>query len=444
MRLICSDGSLNARSPAPALVARATPLTYLSPAALASGLHRAYWRLSDRLRTDTDGPYHGGLDMDGAAIFQRELRENPDSFAVRKQTAAPIPFVRQIADHYTNHVFRAGRRVTPAANGAAAGSTPLPGLEATQVGDAMRTAGRLAFVEQAAFVLVDPTGPRQAVLRVVQADRVWWCHLAPDGRVLSAIVRLDDAADGTPALWRFDAQTRQRADLGPTDQLTQVHAPQPHGFAGCPLLLLAGLPAIIPDVADLQRSICIQRTWLLQGRRNGMTPLIVGTGIANSDEFVNLIKKNSGVVGFNSESAAVDAIALDSGSPDGIAQDIRDTTEDLYRVAKVQPIASGSAPESGIARAYRFVDADVDLAAYAATCRRTEQRAWDLIAAALQAPAPTVSYGTSFVPRDLLTDLTNADTINRSSLPKAVKQAVLHEVIAQHFPQLDPGVVDAG
>lgn len=411
------------------------PLTAFHDAAYTrASQRRAYWRLSDRLRTDNDRPYRSGFDQEGSSIFQRELRESVDAFNKRQSAAVPMPFVRQIADHYVNHVFRSGRTVASATEG-----VELPGLVADKAGEAMRTAGRLAFVEQEAYILIDPIDDTHAVLRPIAADRVLWCQRT-DEQVLSAIVVLD-GDDGTRTLWRFDAQTRQSATLSDADATGEVGPVEAHGFAACPLLRLADLPAIIPDVADLQRSICVLRSWLHQGRKNALNPLIVATGWGSTTELIDQIKLNAGALATNNENAQVKAVDLSSGTPDGIAADLAALQDDLYRVAKVQPVASGTAPESGIARAYRFVDADVELAAVASGCERVEQRAWDLIAAALNAEAPTVSYPTSFAPRDRGADLVSADAVNRSSLPTVIKQAVLNDLAATHFPGIDPAAL---
>ena len=419
---------------APALIPGTMPGTYMDAGYSRGCQRRAYWRLSDRLRTDADKPYREGYDQDGALIFERELRENPDQFTRRKAGAVPMPYVRQIADHYLNHVFRQGRSVTPSAPG-----VPIPGMDPAQVGEAMRVVGRLAFVEQEAFALVDPTDTNAATLLPINADRVWWCQRV-EGRVLSAIVQID-MEDGTRTLWRFDGTHRQSATLGKGDTLVEVGASEPHGFAECPLLRLDDLPAIIPDVADLQRSICVLRSWLHQGRKNALTPLLVATGWAGTTELMAELKNNAGVLGSNNENANVKAVDLSSGTPDGIAADLSTLQDDLYRVAKVQPVASGTAPESGIARAYRFVDADVELSAVADGCRRMEQRAWDLIASALSADPPTATYPSSFAPRDRAADLLSADAVNRSSLPQVIKDAVIRDLAATHFPAIDPAAV---
>ena len=419
---------------APPLRSGSALVTFQDGAHARAAQRRAYWRLSDRLRTDYDQPYRYGFDLDAAPIFERELREPLDAFYKRRAAAVPMPFVRQIADHYINHVFRSGRTVTAAVDG-----VDLPGLDPIASGEAMRTAARLAFVEQEAYVLIDPIDETHAVIRPIAADRVLWCQHTQD-RVLSAIVALD-ADDGTRSLWRFDDQTRQSALLNSADVTGDVGQVEDHGFTACPLLRIADLPAIIPDVADLQRSLCVMRSWLHQGRKNALNSLIVATGWGSTLELIDQLKLNAGALATNNENAKVQAVDLSGGAPDGIATDLVGLQEDLYRVAKVQPMLSGSAPESGIARAYRFVDADVELAAVASGCQKVEQRAWSLIAGALNAEPPTVSYPNSFAPRDRGADLVSADAVNRSSLPAVIKQAVLNDLAAAHFPEIDPAAM---
>ena len=255
--------------------------------------------------------------------------------------------------------------------------------------------------------------------------------------MLSAIVRWEDPEAGAPVLWRFDATTRQRADLDAGGRITTAYAPEPHGWAACPLLRLASMPEIVPGIADIHKAMVIGKTWLDRARIEARNPIILGVGWNNTQEFNDLISKFAGVIAANDPNADIKAINLDTGTPDGIAEDLVTLEAQLYRVAKVQPVASGTA-ESGIARAYRFLDADAELAAVAEACRSTEQAAWDIVAATFGVRPPVVGYPTTFAPRDRASDTVAADAVIRSSLPQSIKQAVVNDLAATHYPSVDP------
>ena len=94
----------------------------------------------------------------------------------------------------------------------------------TPLHEVLRQAGRRAFLEGVAYLLVDWEGPHDPgcaadesgaryVVRVVPADDVLALVCSLDGSAQEAIIRLP-AADGSVILWRVDAGTAQRALLG--------------------------------------------------------------------------------------------------------------------------------------------------------------------------------------------------------------------------------------
>ena len=94
-----------------------------------------------------------------------------------------------------------------------------------------------------------------------------------------------------------------------------------------------------------------------------------------------------------------------------------------YREAKVSPVQSTpGAPESGIARAYRFVDADVELAGIAEAVETAERKVWALLAEAGAAAEPTVTYARSFIPTDEAAELDKLLAVWGSNLPNSIKR----------------------
>jgi hypothetical protein len=443
----------------PLLTAGAAPDDLLPDTYAAEALLRAYWRTSDRLRDDAGLRYGEAKDGDNRPIIPRHPREDEGKgsrWEARQQGCRPQAYVRQIADHYVSQVCRA--RVTRAIADGAALPDQLTALikDADGVGTGLdlvlRAAARLAFVERVAYLFVDWTGDGGAesqadqagarfVVRVVSADDVLAVERTQAGIVLAAILLLP-LPDGTTRIVRVDGETMQVADLV-DGKLGAASDPKPHSLGGCPLIQLGPAPAIIPAVAECQQSIAISDSLLRFRNGEDAVPWIVVTGTTNAAGFVAELAKNPTFSAFEDANTKAQHIGSDVAVAESLRKTITDDEERLYRAAKVRPVGAQGAPESGIAHAYRFVDADAELATLAGMIEGAERSLWArwCVGLGLAADLLTVTWPRTFVPVDRGAEIDHLMLVSASTLPEPIKQREYRRAAVTLYPD-DPALVD--
>jgi hypothetical protein len=437
-----------------------------------AAIWRAYMRTCDTLWDDAGLRFAEAKDGDGRDMLPKHPREDDTRWKARRAACTPTAYARQITDHYLSHITRQ----TPVRK--AEGLDTIPDGWAVMVADAdavgtplaeiVKQAGRFAFLESDGFLLLDWIAPANAVsaadqsgargvVRAVPADDVLAVTLTSGNIVVSAIVRLP-GPDGVPFLWRVDATTCQRASLNAKgDVVTSADAPIPHRYGGCPLVRVGPMPSIMPAVAEYQKAIAVNDSFLRYRMGEDAIPWLVVTGTANAQAFVDALQSNPAFSAFEDK----DAKAIHIGASVEVAKSLREAIDDdeerLYRVAKVRPVSAQSGnPESGVAHAYRFVDADVELATVASAMERAENRIASLWATATGLGTPVVAtYPRTFVPVDRQAELTSLQQTSASTLPEPIKAREYQRSAATLYPddkdllqeledtrQADPGTDD--
>lgn len=395
-------------------------------------------RTCDRLRNDYGARFAEAADEEGRDMIPQHPREDTTRLAARRAACTPTAYVRQITDHYMAHTTRQEPERT------APGMDTLPEAWAQMIADAdgvgtqlselLKQAGRLSFLESTAYAMIDWVGPSSAssladqkaaryVLRSVPADDVVAVEVTNGDIVLSAIVRLP-GSDGRPFLWRIDGSTSQKAGLDADGLvITSVDAPVPHRYGSCPLVRVGPMPAIAAPVAQHQRAIAVTDSLLRFRMGEDSLPWLVVTGTANAAAFIAELEKNPAFSAFEDPNAK----AIVIGAAVEVAKSLRESMEadeaSLYQAAKVRPVTAQSGnPESGVSQAYRFVDADVELASVAKALERAENRLAKLWANAMgMSVAPVAQYPRTFVPINRTAEMNGLMLISSSTLPEPIK-----------------------
>lgn len=435
---------------------------------------RAFWRTSDRLRTDAGDPYAMAHDADGWPIIPAHRREHdsPEMLAAlnpglmgdpamasllrsgrdleetvnaRRRLCRPVAYVRKIADHYASHVMRhpsaaTGENVDRWQEWA----MDVDGL-GTSLHDLMRQALRAGLVEACAGVLADWTGaapesmadlgPDRVVARLIRADQIVAVERTTMGACAAAIILLRDP-EGAPFLWYVDSQATQRARLDKdAAQVIAIEPANEHGFGRCPLFLMDALPAIIPGVAEGQKAIAQTDSLLRHRCHEDAIPWQVITGSQNGAAIKAALLRMPLVTVIEDPAAKAQILGPDVNVAESLRKTIQQDEDQLYEDAKIRPVAAQGAPESGVAQAYRFVDADVELAACAEQVERAEQHLAECVASQLAwGDAPTITRTRSFVPQDRDAILRRGILASASTLPPALVWRELRAVASALYP----------
>jgi hypothetical protein len=404
---------------------------------------RHWLRLSERLR-DGSVRYAFGRTEHGEDVIPAHPRESDDRIRRRRALTRVTSYVSAIAGHYIAHIWR-----RPQSRGVNGVDIPreaqhiIDDADGTGIAltELMRRVTRRAFVEQRRYLLVDRTD--RYVIRDIDADHVWRADALPSGVVRQAAVRMADV-DGRYFLWNIDDRQSQRAWLDDAgEQVTAVEPARPHGYGGCPLVQFGQTPAIIADVADCQRRIALIDSLLVTDLENNAVTWYIGSGIPDPAAMPKLVKSANAIVAFQSPEARIAAISGDDTVSQRLSREREEARAELYQIAKVQPTsAEPGQAESGLARQYRFVDAEVELSALADAAEMAENACWRLIARAMAAREPvTADYPDDFAPTDIAGRIARADAVQRARLPDEIKAAEISELIDDVFPGLDSELI---
>jgi hypothetical protein len=415
----------------------------LHPAYQAQARARAFWRLSDQLLLDDGSRYVDGVDARGRKIIPQHDREQDIDWLLRKDLTHVEGYIRQIADHYCSHVLRHAPVLTDAEHPAYRALVADADGWGTSLDALLAAALRVAFVERQSYLLADSTLTAPAasaadggryVLRRVDPDAVLWWQDSPSGQPLSALLALADTA-GRPFLLLVGPKTIQRADYDPNSRLILiVSTPVQHRFGGCPLVRIAA-PPIIPPVAEAQKRLAWLASLLAMEETDATITQLVITG-AQPSATKDMLRSSRTAWVFEDPAAKAETFGADPAQAESLRKSIADTRDALYRSAKVQPVQAQGAPESGVAHAYRFVDADAELAALADALELARNRATAIWAtAAGVSPPPVAQYPDSFAPVDDRAVLDRLLAVEGSSLPPAWRSAERRRAAALLHPE---------
>ncbi len=423
----------------------------LGPIEIVRRRHRAFWR-----RADENGPnflggttidltghssatvgnedaLYAGKDANGNDVLPRYPLESASRWTTRKVRAKSPSIVRHIVDHYIAHVFRGEVTRTEMDADADAFLADADG-NGESLPAMLKKQARAALVDREAYLLLDTTlvetvgsaadaaaASARVIARPVCADQVL-ATVRSGGAVVEAVIELQDK-DGEPFLWHVTADKACKATLSKNGQsVSAVGSWSAHDFAGCPLVAIRELPRFVPPVAESQKRLAVLDSLLQCELHAAAFSQPVFTGVGDPKLLMELIRSNEFALAFPNPEAKAFMLGSDPAQAASIAAERDKELENAYREAKVSPaVTAPGQPESGISRAYRFVDADVELAGIAEAIEKAERRIWLLLANAGTCALPTITYPISFIPTDDAQELNKVLAVSSSNLPNVIK-----------------------
>ena len=418
---------------------------------------RAFWRLTFRTGRD----YVDGRDAKGEPVLYAHERER-EGYNRRKRTTKPRNHAGPIIRRYNDFVFRTEatrpKESVPAEydvlkEDADGHGTPLPKF--------MREVVLAAQIDRDAYILPDSTkrpdaGPMskaqaaaagvRTVLKRVDADAVaWWRDY--DGAMVEAIVIMEREDGSCFGRW-YGAKDMMEFDLDQQEsasnwRVTAVRPVVKHGYDSCPLVRCRppfdGESQISP-LAESQQAITNYISLLNEEIFNVCFSQIVATGVAASD-VKDVVLGNNRLLCLPNPGAKFEVIGADPAQAESIRKAIEDEQRELYRIAGVQsgdPTASPAAPESGVAKAFKFNDLAANLASLAQAAEDAENRAVALALAPVTADAPVCEYPQEFDLPELTAELADVIKITAAlAVPTVVKRKVVERFVARNFKLTD-------
>jgi hypothetical protein len=357
---------------------------------------RAFWRHSAKAAYD----YAGGADASGEPILPTHPAETDTKYKARKSAAIVRPFVRSILGRFNDFVTR--HDVTRPESTSAPYATLLKDAtgQGVTLDRLLKRALRTAQVERCCYLLCDSSSPEQfqsaaaamdagkrGVIRRLSPDAVInWRDV--DGEVVEALILLEDYAG--PYLWAVDRESMTRVNLTIADinspwgswVVAGADAPIRHNYGACPLVRLC------PDfedesesqaapISESQRRICNFESWHWEELRNITFTTTVLLGV--DAKSVEKTEVGPGM--------ALCLPQLPGGSLPGLGKISADTAQaaslreaihtEVLEVYRAAGLAAGNpqevgAPESGVAKAFRFDEVAAKLKALADACEQAE------------------------------------------------------------------------
>jgi hypothetical protein len=409
---------------------------------------RAFWRLSDQ----ASHTYARGLDATGNPIIRRLPAEEPDDYEWRQSMAVSPRHVSSIISLFNSIVCREeaeraegpeGSAFTALSEDADGMGTPLPRLMAQQL--------RLSQVEGVAYLLADTTASEsydsiaaqlgasvRPVIQRVCADQVlWWNDWR--GQVVEAIILLEDKA-GVEFAWytnethqqRIEIKRAQSPDGQPSLTVMGIGPLVAHRYGGCPLVRInptfgsqdaPGNDSQAAPIAEAQKLITgyrsleaieVHKSTYTMYALMGVSPEQVGKSVAGSNRVLCLPQGTS-----------VFRMGSDPAQAQSIRDSITEATASMLTVAGLSPgnpLQTG-APESGVAKAYKFNEVEARLSALADAAEHAE----NLVRKRALAGVGAEDYGDcnwpdSFMSPDLTADLEYTIRLLTAPLPAVLKE----------------------
>ena len=409
---------------------------------------RAYWRLSYRGGVD----YRDGTDTDGQEMLIRFESETPEGYDRRRKTTTPRNYCGPILRRYNDFVFRREPVVPNEAGDWYDVFLDDCDGHGTTLKDFFRKLLLVGQVEREAYFLCDSSSGTQArsrldamvsgtrpVLRRVMADSVWAAEFA--GKSVLAASVLMERDDGETVLRQYDATMRQDVVIRKDARSLQwivvaVDEPTPHGYPVCPLMALrptfddlgsGATQSQCGPIADAQRAVfnllgliseeLYQNTytqWIFHGVR--AEDIKDGTARMGAKRILCMPDPQSSTT----------RIGSDVAQADSLRKQLADEEANIYRMAGISAAdpTQTQAPESGVARAFRFNDLAANLSALADAVEAVwnnavwaQSQAWGL-------PYPgDVKMPDDFVPPDMGAEIIElVQAVSNRDLPPVLRQ----------------------
>lgn len=421
---------------------------------------RSFWRLSYRCGRN----YMTGRDALGRPVVIKHEREKDDAFARRQQTK-PRNHCGPIIRRYNDFVFRQKATRQPAPEGSLYHQllTDIDG-NGTPIDVFMRRGLKSSQVQREVYLLPDSTAPTEGKLTKAQAKAlgvrqivrqlspdsvVWWRDR--DGILAEAIVLLVDEQGETFARY-YDAKATTDLRLkvettGDTKALkvTRIEPPKAHAYGACPLVRLRPMfddeededddcspgEAQIAPLAELQQAVANYLSLLDTEIFDSTFTQWIASGVS-AKEIKDVTVGSNRIICLPNPLAKFDAMGADPAQAESIAKRIDETQTELYRLAGVStgdPLAGPGAPESGVAKAFRFNDLAANLAALADACEEAENALMHrLFAAAGEEYPGDAKYPDDFDMPDLAAEL---EGVIRVVTAPALPQVIANKIVTR-------------
>jgi len=380
------------------LVAGKTLGDFLHPGYAAASTARAFWRHSHKAAHN----YAGGVDAAGQSILPPHPNETESRFTQRKTAAIARPYCRSILSRFNDFVTRHDVVRAKAAGPYAAFIDDATG-NGVSLDRLLKRALRRAQIEAASYLLCDALRPEQfptaaaaqaagqrGVVRLISADAILdWREV--DGEIVEAAILLEDVTGFF--IWNVDRSHVQRVEVEGDRhaawsgwKIANVFEAQTHTYGACPLVRLRpefdeedggnGDSQAAP-IAESQRRICNFESWHWEELRNitftttvllGVDPQTVKDVAIGPGKALCVPQAPGGSL------PQVGKIAADTAQAQSLRDAVRDEIREVYRAAG---LAAGNpeevgAPESGVAKAFRFDEVAAKLKALADACEAAE------------------------------------------------------------------------
>lgn len=438
----------------PPILAVNQPLPY-HPEYASLATARKFWRVSFECGRN----YLYSEDARGNPILYKHEREQK-GYDRRQRTTKARNHAGPIIRRYNDFAFR-----TPATrpeSDSALYATILEDADAqgTPLDSFMKEATRVAQIDRDAYLLPDSTKPEgQALsqaqaaaagvrpfLRRIDADAVlWWRDY--DGVMVEALVLYEDE-DGQPFATLYGPKVKQRIEIkatAPGSPGTQwnviaIGPEEAHEYGGCQLVRLRpsfdGDSQIAP-LAESQQAITNYISLLNEEIFNVTFSQIVATGVAATD-VKDVILGTTRLLCLPNPQASFEMLGADPAQAESIRKAIEDEQRELYRIAGVStgdPTAGPAAPESGIAKAFKFNDLAANLSALAKSAQDAENLALSRMFAAQGEPFPgPAEYPKTFDLPEMAVELTEViKAITIAQLPGVLKRKMVQRFAQRNF-----------
>lgn len=427
---------------------------------------RKFWRRSDKAAWDYAGSNSGiaasaARDATGInSIVPKHERETDERYIRRLGQTIARPYMRQILDRFSDHVYRV-EATRPAAEGEYGKLMKNADGVGGTLQAVMKRATRRAQTEGAAYLLADSSDPlvyttkaqeqaagKRGIITIVNADQViWWrCY---KGMVVEAVILMCDA-EGVDFGFYVSDRITQRINLKQPDKgvsiskpvVESLDAPVTHSYGGCPLVALQpvfgeddepGDSSQGASLAESVKRICNIESWHHEETQACTFTTQVFIGVLATDIKAMEVGPGMAVV-MEKDGASVDNIGADPAQSQSLRESLAREITELYRAAG---LVSGSptevqAPESGVAKAFAFNEVEAKLGAIAQAAQNSE----NLVVLRLSTgngwafPGDAL-YPIDFALPDLADELDYVIRITTSTLPP-----LLQEKAIQQYAQL--------
>lgn len=412
---------------------------------------RDFWRRSD----DASHTYTDGLDAKSKPILPQLPSETAEDYEWRRTMAVSPRYVSSIISLFNSIVTRTDATRPKPTDGSQAAEleknadgmgTSLPQVIADEL--------RRGQVEGVGYLLADTdaVGPQaigqkaRPLIRRLSGDSVvWWRDYI--GQVVEAVAILCDR-DGTDFAWYVTETTTQRIDLRREDSgalfVKGVGPVAAHKYGGCPLVRInplfgsrdkAGDDSQAAPIAEQQRIITnldsLERIEVFKATFSmwafiGVDPNSVEKATTGSGRGLCL------PMGAN-----VASMGSDPAQADSIRKSVEKAVSTMLLAAGLSPgnPLQAGAPESGIAKAYKYNETEARLSALATAAQGAENLIRQRALAGVGAEDPgDCKWPDSFRSPDVSIELDiTVKALSSVALPQVIKDVQVRKFAAESY-----------